>query len=232
MSPGVLAVFVPLAVLLLGPPLLPWSERGAARVAGALLLVAGAVGALWLASSDGFSTRYPKPGDLFHLTDADRGRSYWANRSGLDARLDVPALAPFTGSRPWWGMPAPAADTPRPSITLTRDGSRAQLRMQADRPMASLTVALRPAGALPNATLNGRTIRVPAGEWTIIRYGNAVPPDLSLAFDGGRGGRIDLRYLSSMPGLPSGAPRAAGPPTAWTPLTGTRTVFGSARYVW
>jgi hypothetical protein len=81
MTPAVIAPIVPFFVALLGPLLLPWTEGTAARPAGAVLLVGAAAGAALFVVTDGFSPRQPRPGDLFHLADADTGKSWWATTS-------------------------------------------------------------------------------------------------------------------------------------------------------
>jgi hypothetical protein len=120
----------------------------------------------------------------------------------------------------------------RPTFAIVKSGSRASLRMRATAPQTVFAVALRPTAALMRASLNGRSVQVPGGEWTIIRYGAVPPPDLKLSFDAAGPGSLELRYLAASPGLPAAAPRTEGQPSAWTRLSGSRAVTGTARLGW
>lgn len=129
MTPGVVALMIPFAVALLGPLIAPWSELGLTRRAGGGLIALGLAGAGWLALSDGFTPRTPRPGDLFHLTDADSGTAWWATTSGSaelpDGKAERyhPAVykrVTVTRTR------APAIAAPRPDISLVQQGSRSQ----------------------------------------------------------------------------------------------------------
>jgi hypothetical protein len=78
MTPGVMALTIPFAVALLGPVAASWSEWRLTRPVGGGLLALGLAGAVWLALSDGFTPRTPRPGDLFHLTDVNAGAALFS----------------------------------------------------------------------------------------------------------------------------------------------------------
>lgn len=102
--------------------------------------------------------------------------------------------------------------------------------MRAIGRQTAFAVALRPSATLGNAKLNGRAVLVPGGEWTVIRYGAATPPNLTLAFDAVERSGIELRYMSAIPGMPAGTPNHEDHPSAWTRLSGSSAVTGSVRF--
>jgi hypothetical protein len=232
MTPAVMAPIVPFFVALLGPLLLPWTEGMAARPAGAVLLVGAAAGAALFAFTDGFSPRHPRPGDLFHLADADTGKSWWATTSspaelpkGDATRLSMPISSRFM----LWATPAPALDTPRPAFSMGGASGRFRLHVTTAQVGRLVLLSLRPSVALTDARLNGKPIKLDADKWTPVSMRAAVPADLVLE-GAAAPGTIEVRYLTSIDGLPPGRPQPAGPPTNWTPLSGSRAIMGTARF--
>jgi hypothetical protein len=204
----------------------------AARPASAVLLVGAAAGAALFAVTDGFSPRQPRPGDLFHLTDADTGKSWWATTSspaelpkGDAQRLPMPISSRFM----LWATPAPALDTPRPAISMAGASGRFRLPVTTAQVGRLVLLSLRPSVALTDARLNGKPIKLDADKWTPVSMRAAVPADLVLEGTAGPG-TIEVRYLTSIDGLPPGQPQPTGPPTNWTPLSGSRAIMGTARF--
>lgn len=232
MTPAVIAPIVPFFVALLGPLLLPWTEGTVARPAGAVLLVGAAAGAALFVVTDGFSPRQPRPGDLFHLADADTGKSWWATTSSpaeLPKGDAQPLPMPISSRFMLWATPAPALDTPRPAISMAGASGRFRLHVTTAQVGRLVLLSLRPSVALTDARLNGKPIKLDVDKWTPVSMRAAVPADLVL--EGAAGpGTIEVRYLTSIDGLPPGQPQPAGPPTNWTPFSGTRAMMGTARF--
>lgn len=235
MTPGVMALMIPFVIALLGPLAIPWSERGLSRRTGAGAIALGLAGFGWLALSDGFTSRTPRPGDLFHLTDVDAGTAWWATTSG---RAELPAgkaeryhppvytRAIFTRS------PAPlVAAAPRPRISLVQEGRAVTITVDADAPQF-LVVAVKPTGDVRNARVNGEPVTLNSDEPTRISYRAARPAHLVLTFDSEGAGAMVVDWLYSVPGLPAGAPTPNGPATNWTQLSHTTTSVGVTNLGW
>jgi hypothetical protein len=230
MTPLVVALIVPFAIALLGPLLFAWTEaRWAGRAAGgALLTTAGLAG--WFAATSGFSDRYPRPADLFHIAD-DTGKAWWATTSSPDelpadgaVRLTVPVSSRYTS----WAVPAAKLDAPRPQFVASgADGL--SLRVTTPQAGRMLVMSVRPSVPLADAKLNGKPVTLEPGKWTTIGWRAALPVDLTLTGQVASAGNVEVRYLFAVDGLPVDAPRNAGPPTNWTSLSGGRAVMGSAR---
>jgi Peptidase family M28 len=232
MTPLVVALIVPFVVALAGLLLMTWTQaRWAGRGAAAMLAASGA-GAVLFAATDGFSPRHPRPGDLFHLTDADSGKSWWATSSSpaeLPAqnavRVEVPASKRFE----LWGVSAPSAPMQRPAFALAQDGRALRLTVSTPDTRRLLLLSLRSSVPLDNVRLNGRPVKVEAGNWTSIGWRAAVPASLVLEAQSAKPGKVEVRYLTAIDGLPPGAPPPGGPPTNWTLLSGSRAVMGTMR---
>lgn len=232
MTPLVVALIVPFAVALVWPLLDPWTQAGWARRGAVVLLVGALGGAAWFAQVDSFSARHPRPGDLFHLTDADTGKSWWATSSsatelpkGEAAQIAVPVTARFKLS----GVPTPAMSTPRPALSFAQDGRRIRLKVTTADAGRMLLLSVRSSMALDGARLNGRPVQIESGKWTLIGWRAAVPANLVLDASSPAAGKIEVRYLSASGMMPLSAPQPNGPPTNWTPLSGSLAIMGTTR---
>ena len=232
MTPIVVALIVPFTIALTGPLLIVWTEaRWSPRGCVAALVVAmGLAGNFAL--TDGFSARQPRPGDLFHLSD-DAGRSWWATSSspaelpaGKAARVDIPASSRFKV----WGVPAPRLASPRPQFAFASRSGAMKLQITTAQTGRLLLMSLRPSVALADVRINGKPVKLAPGRWTPLGMRAAVPANLVIEGKAAQPGNLEIRYLSAVDSLPSEAPRAAGPPTNWTPLSGGRAVMGTVRF--
>jgi hypothetical protein len=244
LSAGVMALALPFMVALLGPLLPataepapdeasrePFFRRG--RGVGVAMASLSVATISWLAGTDGFSARHPRPGDFFALHNVDNGRSYWATTSDASYLPAGPSARfryePFTRWRittlPTNDLAAPGADR-RIGIahSTTAQGQRWEIAM----PTAPrfMLLALKPSAAMRNVRLNGRRITLSADTWSRLFYRVPQPFTLQLTADGPADASMAIRYLYSTPGLPADAPRSAGLATNWTLLTGTHVVVG------
>ena len=234
MTPGVMALTIPFAVALLGPVAASWSEWRLTRPVGGGLIALGLAGAGWLALSDGFTPRTPRPGDLFHLTDVDAGAAWWATTSGPEElppgkaeRYHPPVNKRATLMR----TPAPTIAAPRPQISLVQDGRSVTIRIDADAPQL-LILAVKPSGEVRNARVNGEPVTFNPDKPTRIGYRAALPAQLIVTFETAGAGALAIDWLYSVSGLPPGAPTPQGPPTNWTQLSHTRTAVGATKLDW
>ena len=232
-EPGVIALVVPFLIVTLGPILLPWTEASTGRYVGAGLVLCAGMGALWLGQTDGFSARQPRPGDLFHLTNADNGKTYWATTS---TRAELPpgkaSEVDVSNWRALWAVPAPAADVPRPAFAFTQAGARGMLHITTANVQRRFSMAFRPSAALGDVRLNGKPVRLAPQQWTKLSFGADVPVDLTLEFDATIPGTMEYDYRTAVDGLPPSAPQPTALPTNWTLYSGSRMVTGSARLAW
>lgn len=234
MSAGVVALALPFIVAFCAPVLDRWSADRSGRMAGLVLVAAAGGWAIWLWQTDGFSARQPRSGDFRALENADDGTRFWATTSGA-AELPAGPSEPFSFApiirqgltvQPA-AMAAFASDT-RPAFRAIERPGGGDVRVTTAANPRRLILALRPSAALTGAALNGKSVRLAAGEWTLVYYGAQRPADLELSYTAPTAGtRIDVRYLLATPGLPANAPRDGGAPSNWTLLSGTRTVVGS-----
>jgi hypothetical protein len=187
----------------------------------------------WLAITDGFSVRHPRPGDFFALHDVSTGRSYWATASdasylpaGEPARFDY---EPFTRWRmltvPADGLSAPGPDR---RMRLTHMATPGGQRWTITIPTSPrfMQLALRPSAPLRNMRLNGRPISIRTDEWTRLFYRVPQPITLNLTAEGPADATMTIRYIYATPGLPAGAPRHPGLQTNWTILSGSQVIVG------
>jgi Peptidase family M28 len=241
LTSGVVALCLPFAIVLLWPLAAPWYERprGIAdgRRAGFAMLAGGALAIAATALSSGFSARHPRPGDLFHITDADTGAAWFATGStgaelppGARAR---PRFAVFGNYRPW-ATPAPAHPAPAPMALTMRAGpdGRSVFRLSSAKAARAFRLNLKPDADLQNITINGQPVLIPADEWSRLNFRAAVPLDLVIAFDTPREARLDVAWYFAAEGLPPGSPAPAGAPTDWTALSGTSITTASRTYTW
>jgi Peptidase family M28 len=234
MTPSVVALALPFALILFGPLWVYSPKSGFSRVLALILLLNAGGAAGWLWANDSFSARQPKPADLFHLTDS-QGKSWWATMSS-PAELPPGKAEQYvpTGYKrtSFWRVPAPAAVVPRPEIEMTVDKGRVTLRLaSAGTPQIFFATITSPR-ALPNATLNGKKVDIEAGTPVRLQWRADAPADLSLAFDAGAGGALTLGTLHSAHGLPTGAPKPVGVINGWAFLTHSRTVIDEREVKW
>jgi Peptidase family M28 len=232
-TPAPVALITPFAISLIAPVIMAFGEVRRSRLIGGGLIGIAALGAAWFAISTSFSSRHPKPGDLFHYSDLRTGKNYWATGS-TEKQLpagNVGKLSP-TGfdNIKWKVVAAPPVAVGPPVIRLTTDNGRTTVSMNSAVAPRLMTMRVRPSTKLGNVTVNGRRITLPTGEATRISW-RAETPDaqLSLAFDAGTGGALEVDYIYAVAGLPSGSPPSGGPDTDWTLLNGTRVVGGSVK---
>ncbi len=230
--PAVLVLAVLHGILLLLPLFMVPNRPGVTRKAFLTMIGAAAVGSAGVYLSDGFSARQPRPGDLFHLTDASTGKGGWATTSGAQELPPGPVgsvdLQPMA-RREWLTTPG-GLETATP-VTLTLDPAaidgRETLHVTAP-PVIGLRLAIRSSAPLAETTLNGLSVKMANGDWTSLRYGSAAPAAMDLSFRRSPGTTLEVRYMAATPGMPTGAPKPNGPPTNWTLLSGSSAVMGRA----
>ncbi len=230
------ALIIPFALVLIGPIILPWSEGRLGQWVGAGLLGLAAIGAVILAMENSFTPRNPMPGDLFHVADTKTNKSWWVTTS-TPAELPPGTAERFKMDGLWkgdmWAVPGPAlSPLPGPSATLVTTGGRGLLRLAGGAPHRVLVFSLKPSGPLANVTLNGKSVAIAADAPTRIAWRAPVQGEMTLEFDAGTTGAIDISYLTATPGLPPGPIQPQGPTTDWTFLSGSRVVTGAMRVAW
>jgi hypothetical protein len=220
-------------VALIAPVIINFGDvRGSRWIGGGLVVLAG-LGAIWFAVSNSFSPRQPKPGDLFHYSDARNGKSYWATTSTSRELPDGAAqkLSPkgFDTVK-WQAVPAPAISASPPEILLSEQDGVVTVRMSSAAAPRLMNFVVTPSVSLSNTRVNGRRVEFAAGKATRVLWRAEVPDaKLVLTFDHGAKGTLAIDYLYAVPGLPPGTPKPGGPDTDWTLLNGTRVLSGSAR---
>jgi hypothetical protein len=235
-SPAPMILIIPLALALLGPVLTDASGLGLGRKVGQGLLALSAAGLIWFAVTNSFSARHPKPADLFHVTDSQNGKSYWATTS---AKSQLPAGASATikpeGFKPiaWPATATPAANIDQPVVSLIEVGQQMELTISSTTPNALFSIAVKPEMKLQNARVNGKPVRIDGDHVTRISWRAEVPAaKIILAFDKVGGGKMKLHYLYSRPGLPANAPPRGGVPTDWASLNDRSVRLGSQTLQW
>jgi hypothetical protein len=231
MTPAPVVLIIPFAVTLIAPVIMAFGEKGWSRWVGAGLVVAAAIGSIVFAFSDSFSSRHPKPGDLFHYSG--NGKSYWVTTSTA-RQLPQSAVSKIKpkgfDSVKWLGTAAPASAITPPAITLTQDGRLTTVRMSSASAPRLMNFMVTPSRALSNIRVNGRPVKLPAGKATRIGWRAETPnAELVLQFESAGAGHLAIDYLYAIPGMPAGAPPSGGPDTDWTLLNGSRVVNGSAK---
>lgn len=235
MMPGVVALAIPFILMLLGPLITPWGDGKPARWGAVALWMVAGLGVLGLATSNPFTDRHPRPGDLFYLTDLERQTAYWASTSGHN---ELPgqkgSKRAFEGLKglDLWQTPAPVTAFEAPRIGFAVQGQAGQLTVSTRQRPRQFVMALRPSGPLEQVRLNGKAVSLPQGQWTRFRTRADAPIDLKLDFVSAQPGSIKLQYLTATEGMPDFGPRPNGPPTNWTILSGTHAVLGSQTLSW
>jgi hypothetical protein len=226
-TPALLVLAVLHGILLLLPLFMVPNKPGVTRKAFLTMIGTAAVGSVGIYLSDGFSARQPRPGDLFHLTDATTGKGGWATTSSASELPPGPVgtvdLQPMT-RREWLTTPGgqetltlvPAASDGRETLHITTP------------PVIGLRLAIRSSAPLAATTLNDLPVKMADNDWTSLRYGSAAPAAMELSFNRSPGTTLEIRYMAATPGMPAGAPKPNGPPTNWTLLTGSSVVMGRA----
>jgi hypothetical protein len=229
------ALIVPFTLMLIGPLMLPYGAVNWGRWLGAGLLGLAAFGALVLGLSSGFSKRLPRPGDLFHLTDATTNKSWWVSSSSSHNLPSgkVDRIKPvWYGLTRWYRVPTKASLVAKPGMTLVRYGNRATLSLTTPDAPRELVFRLKPSHDLCNVTVNGKPVSLPSDAFTRLAWRAETAADLKVEFDACNKGRIDLEYLYARPGLPEGAPEAGGPNTDWATLSGSTVTTGKHSVSW
>ena len=188
-STAQLAMFVLLALPLIevawpnNRPGLPRRRLPAATVPTVLLVLAVVFMAGGLVANREGATD-PRQEMLVYSVDTDTGDAYWASpRAAVSdwsaLLLSQPAAPlddafPWSGGRPLWHGPAPAAHLPRPEVTVVRDhienGQRKltlRLRSQRDAPTLGLWID-RDSVTIRSATVAGHAVPTdrPLGKWS------------------------------------------------------------------
>jgi hypothetical protein len=233
MTPAPVVLIIPFAISLIAPVIMAFGDSGWSRRAGAALVALAGLGTAYFAFAASFSPRYPKPGDLFHYTDARDGKSYWATTStarqlpGGEGRKLTPKG--FDNAK-WLGTAAPASTIAPPDMTLAQNGDMTTIRLGSAAAPRIMNFMVTPSRALSNISVNGRPVTLPAGKATRIGWRAETPnAELVLQFRSKAAGNLAIDYLYAVPGMPAGAPPSGGPDTDWTLLNGSRVLGGSAK---
>ncbi len=231
MTPAPVALIIPFAITLIGPVIMAFGDVRRSRLVGGGLIGIGALGAIWFALSPSFTSRYPRPGDLFHYTDLRDGKSYWATGSTSRELPEGPVqrISPkgFDAIK-WHATPAAAASTLRPDISLSEQGGNVTVSMFSANAPRTMSFMVTPSVQLSNVRVNGRTVEMPAGKPTRVAWrAETAGATLLLQFSADTEGSLAIDYLYAVAGMPAGAPPARGPDTDWTLLNSTRVLGGS-----
>lgn len=221
-------------LIVLATPLL--MEFKPSRIVGGILLLAAAVGAIWFATTDRFSPRYPLIADLFYHQNNDSGKSWWATTSGRPQLPNGPVSkispAGFDAIK-WTAVPASAIAPETPAIVQQLSGNLRQIEVSSVAAPRTMTIQFSSPVALTNTKVNGRNVKIPAGKPMRIAWRPEMPnAELIIEFADTPSGKVDIAYLYAIAGLPTGAPPAKGLPTDWAHLNGTRSFSGRRQIVW
>jgi Peptidase family M28 len=236
LSPAPMVLIIPLSIALLGPVLADSSAIGVGRKVGAFAMAFAVIGLIWVSTTNRFSTRHPKPADLFHVTDGSTGKSWWATTSGAknlpagaSERLQLKGFEKLE----WHGTLAPASAITAPDIRVSQNGGRMRLTATSMLPPRNFTLVLKSDRLLSNVTMHGKPIIIKTGQPIRLSWRAEMPnAQLVLEFDKGSGGSIDLDYLYALPGMPSNAPSTSGKPTDWALMNHSRVLRGSKHLAW
>ncbi len=235
-TPAPIALILPFAIVLIGPIIIAFGEHPWSRLTAALVFSLSLVGMLALYIVPSWSSRTPKPGDLFHLTDQDSGKSYWATTSSKDQLPAGPksklSVKGFYRS-PFLRVPGAAAGTLPPNISMSEADGKITMRFSGHgAPNRAMMFLVKPARELKNVTVNEHSVTLNQDTPTRIAYRPETPGELVLRFDKDLSGSLSVQYLFAVPGMPSGGPVPDGPTTDWTPLSGSRVIMGSQKLNW
>ena len=233
LTPAPVVLIIPFAIALIGPVIMMFGDVRRSRWFGGGVTVLAGIGALIFAFSDSFSSRYPRPGDLFHYTDARTGKSYWATSStkrelpgGLDSTVSPDGFANIK----WRAVPAPVIPTAAPKIEIAELGGKVTVSMSSEAAPRLMNFMVTPSRVLSNVRVNGRPVKLTKGEPTRIGWrAETAGARLLVEFDSDQSGSLAVDYLYAIPGMPAGATARRGPDTDWTLLNGTRVFGGSVK---
>lgn len=233
MTPAPVVLIIPFVIALIGPVIIAFGDSGWSRRVGGGLAVAASIGAIIFAFSGSFSARHPKPGDLFHYSDARTGKSHWAT-SSTSKQLPGGAVEKLTpkgfDSIKWLGTTAPSSVVAPPIFAMTQNGGISTLRMSSAPMPRLMNVIITPSRVLSNVRVNGRPVKLPTGKPTRVGWRAETPnAELIVTFDSAAAGSLAIDYLYALPGMPADAPPSGGPDTDWTLLNGTRVLSGSTK---
>ncbi len=236
MTPAPMVLIIPLALSLIGPVLADASFLKLGRKVGISILVAAALGFIWIAATDHFSARHPKPADMFYVRDNVKDKGWWATTSSarhLPAGDSVTLKPKGFETVGWKAVAAPVTPVVKPVFTLTENAGRMRLTVTSEAPPILMSLSLKPSKTLKNAQINGKPVRIGETQATRISWrAETANAQIVLEFDKDVGGQIAIDYLYALPGLPPGAPIVEGVPTDWVTLNQSRTYMGSEKLPW
>jgi len=222
MEPAILALFAMLAAPALSPLAHDFAAtRWAWRAAG-ILAVAG-VALIANAARLGGEPGRPAVTQAFHVADLSNGKAWRiADQARLDAwtRQTLPddggsepkqqPLAPFW-PKPVWMSETRAAPVTAPQLTVDRTDDRLLVRLIPAPGAETVSLRLRPSGALSAPRLNGRPIalKTEAGKWSNLTYHAPDPNGVTLSFTTSGTGKVEVAALEYHDGWP---PMAKAPP--------------------
>jgi Peptidase family M28 len=236
LTPAPIALIVPFALALIGPVIIDFGANNRGRWVGLGLMAAAFIGTVWFAATDRFSMRYPKPGDVFHVTETQTAKSWWATSSDA-SQLSTDRADDFSPrgfeERKWRVRTARSASAPRPFIMLSRNGGKITVTLSSADAPRMMHFMVKPSVNLANVKVNGKSVTLPGGVSTRVSW-RAETPDAAivLEFDGNVSGKLEVDYLYAVAGMAAGAPPSSGPTTDWAPLNGSRVVTGSETLSW
>lgn len=213
-----------------GPPRLV----GAALMAGALALLAGAV------TAPPYDAATPQPDSLIYAIDDDAGSAYWLSLDDAPDRWTSRALTgatlaprpeffPRTPERRFLQAGAPAIPHRGPQVAILSDesdGASRRLHLHlSPGPGTEMVELLAPPGAHVLAgSIDGRSFGPASGGWLDLAYAGPQAEGLDLTLTS-RGGPVALTIVDQSRGLPDApgvalGPRPAGlmPAVAGSPL--------------
>jgi Peptidase family M28 len=231
--PALLALFVPLAALVLAPGLYALCVDGAARRLSPSLLATGAVLLLLV----GWTRVAPHPlAQLFYFADpaaqrferisATKDLDDWS-RAALSLDGGEPAVTSMKllGSGTVWTAKAAPSDVPPPRITIEHraaaDGhTDLLLRVQPGAAGRELKLLMQPTEALTELTLNGRKLDTleQAAAFSLNRtgviYTAPAAEGIVLTFRAPTHGKLDVTALEISDGWPDGVQRPSQRPSS------------------
>ncbi len=233
MTPAPVALIIPFAITLIAPVIMAFGDVRRSRLVSGGLIGLGALGAIWLAFSPSFTSRYPRPGDLFHYTDLRDSKSYWATGSTSRElpRGPIQRISPkgFDAIK-WHATPAAATSMLPPDINLSEQGENVTVSMFSANAPRTMSFMVTPSVAISNVRVNGRMVNMTAEKPTRLTWrAETAGASLLLQFRAEKEGSLAIDYLYAVPGMPAGAPPASGPDTDWALLNRTRVLGGSDR---
>lgn len=164
---------------------------------------------------DTYDVEHPEPAHLMYALDSDAGTARWVSESRpsryteqfLDGRADISDEFPFIHGEVEVG-PAEPAELPPPTITVVSDeptanGREVTVRVQAQRPVRLVTLAVATEGSVEQATVQGRALPDDAlGHSSSVVTFHAPPADgVEMVFTLAGDGPVRLRAVDGSDGL-------------------------------